>query len=188
MTHQFGIQKKGSRKLNVIYIIFFAGAISFCMLAVASTKFLMFIPAFLLFFFAVRIFTSRKRILGQKIEIDDNSITYCLSTGECTTLIFSEITAAGFYAKNPSKLRYNEGMYLYSNSADRYCFIGADFDKNDELYNMLKEKCDAAGVEWHNLDYCGKYGLVKKIWELLNIKDGEDDNPQSENLQETNAE
>lgn len=186
MTHHFNIQKKGSQKLTLLYILFFTGAISFCVLAVASARFLMFIPAFLLFFFAVRIYISRKRILGQKIEIDDNSITYYLGTGECTTLNFSEITVAGFYAKNPSKLKYNEGLYMYSESADRYCLIGTDFEKSDELYNLLKEKCDTAGVEWHNLDYCGKYGLVKKLRELLNINEG--DSSESENSQETNAE
>lgn len=186
MTQQFNIQKKGSQKLTLLYILFFAGAISFCALAVASARFIMFIPAFLLFFFAVRIYTSRKRILGQKIEIDDNSVTYYLDTGECTTLNFPEITVAGFYAKNPSKLKYNEGMYIYSESVDRYCFIGADFEKKDELYSLLKEKCDAAGVEWHNLDYCGKYGLKKKLRDFLNIDD--DDSSEAENLQETNAE
>lgn len=187
MTQQFNIQKKGSKKLKLLYIIFFAGAIFFCVLAVASAKFLMFIPAFLLFFFSVRTYTSSKRILSQKIEIDDNSVTYYLGTGDCTTLNFPEITVAGFYANNPSKLKSSEGLYMYSEKADRYCLIGTDFERSDELYNLLKEKCDAAGVEWHNLSYCGKFGLVKKLRELLDIKDDDTDS-ESDNLQETSAE
>lgn len=188
MTQQFNILKKGSRKLKFLYIIFFTGAISFCVLAVATAKFLMFIPAFLLFFFAMRTYTSSKRILGQKIEIDDNSITYYLGTGECATLNFPEITVAGFYAKNPSKLKNGEGLYLYSEKADRYCLIGTDFEKSDELYDILKAKCNDAGVEWHDLSYCGKFGLVKRLKELLNIKDDDKSSSESENLQETNAE
>lgn len=208
MTQQFNIRKKGSRKLKFLYITFFAGAIFFCVLAVAAMKFLMFIPAFLLFFFAVRTYTSSKRILGQKIEIDDNSVTYYMGTGECTTLIFSEITVAGFYAKNPIKLKsgkgsIGEGLYLYSEKIDRYCLIGTDFDRSDELYNILKAKCDAVGAKWQDLSYCGKFGLVKKLKELLNINEDDDDSEsesdsecesdsdserESEKLQETNAE
>lgn len=188
MLQQFDIQKKGSQKLKLIYILFFIGAISFCLLAVVRAKFLMFIPAFLFFFFAVRTYISRKNILGQKIEIDDNSITYYLYSAECTTLKFFEITYAGFYAKNPAKLRLNEGLYMYSESADRYCLIGTDFERSDELYKLLQEKCLAANVKWHNLSYCGKFGLVKRLRELLNLNDTEITEPESDNLQETSVE
>lgn len=188
MIQQFDIQKKGSKKLKFLYIILFIGAISFCVSAVASAKFIMFIPAFLLFFFAVRTYISRKRILEQKIEIDDNTITYYLWSGECATLNFSEITYAGFYAKNPAKIKYGEGFYMYSDSADRYCLIGTDFEKSNELYALLKEKCNVANVKWQDLSYCGKYGLVKKLRELLNINDSENNNSESDNLQETSVE
>lgn len=188
MIQQFDIQKKGAKKLKLIYIVLFIGAILFCVSAVASAKFIMFIPAFFLFFFAVRTYISRKRILGQKIEVDDNSVTYYLWTGECATLNFSEITYAGFYAKNPAKIRYGEGLYMYSDSADRYCLIGTDFENSNDLYNLLKEKCNAANVKWQDLNYCGKHGLVKRLRELLNINDSETDNSESEKLQETSVE
>ncbi|MEE1291696.1 MAG: hypothetical protein UHW86_11785 [Spirochaetota bacterium] len=188
MVQQFDIQKKGSQKLKLIYILLFVGAILFCISAVAGAKFIMFIPAFLLFFFAVRTYISRKRILGQKIEVDDDSVTYYLWTGECATLNFNEITYAGFYAKNPTKVRFSEGLYMYSDSADRYCLIGTDFERSDELYSLLKEKCNAANVKWQDLDYCGKNGLVKKLRELLNISDSETTEQDCDNLQETSVE
>ena len=47
---------------------------------------------------------------------------------------------------------------------------------DEQLYNLLKEKCNAANVKWQDLNYCGKHGLVKRLRELLNINDSETDN------------
>lgn len=169
MIDNFKITTESAKRLRYFSFFLFFITVVLLILVNLTKKWLLIIPAFFSFLFLLWLFLSRKKLLGQDIELWEDHIVYRMTADEVVSLDYKDITFAGFYQKKPGTalFGFRDGLYVYSEKVDRYYQIGPDFERRDVLYATVKENCRKYQIPWIDVQRERKDSLVIELKRLL---------------------
>ncbi len=165
----FKILPENTKRFRLFFVLLFATTIAMITVAGITQNGLFLGMAFIILLVTVWLFYSRKRLLGQSVELDSSKMIYNMSAGERVELAFSDITFAGYFKKNldSEKFGFKDGLYIYAEDIDRYYLIGSDFERLETLYGLIQKHCYQNRVVWSDIKRVDKHTLVCGIKELL---------------------